>query len=244
MERKYIFTEDEMVLHRRILHRIQAAKNFGNVKTGDIGGWIEREENLSHEGTCWIYDDAKAYDDSRILSQAKLRGNARILHNAIVEDKAVISGDAKIYGKAHIFGMAAIFERASVCGLAQIDNWAIIGGDAIVYEYAMVTGHAILEGRAEVYGSTKVEGSTKLRSTALIQSSKDYLTIGPIGSRNDYTTFAKSKSGDILVFCGCFTGTLEEFETRVREEHGENQYGFDYIALIEFIKKTHLIGGL
>lgn len=32
------------------LHRIRAVAEFGLVKIGDLGGWIEKEENLSHEG--------------------------------------------------------------------------------------------------------------------------------------------------------------------------------------------------
>lgn len=30
------------------LHRIRAVAEFGLVKIGDLGGWIEKEENLSH----------------------------------------------------------------------------------------------------------------------------------------------------------------------------------------------------
>ena len=39
----------------RILHRIRAIRDFSNVKTGDLGGYIEKESNLSHDGNCWIY---------------------------------------------------------------------------------------------------------------------------------------------------------------------------------------------
>ena len=37
------------------LHRIRALKDFGNVKAGDLGGWVEHEGNLSQDGDCWIY---------------------------------------------------------------------------------------------------------------------------------------------------------------------------------------------
>lgn len=32
------------------LHRIKASAAFGNIKSGDIGGWIEKKENLSYDG--------------------------------------------------------------------------------------------------------------------------------------------------------------------------------------------------
>ena len=50
MEKKYILTDEIRAFYGKILHRIQAVRDFGNVKTGDLGGWIEKEENLSHGG--------------------------------------------------------------------------------------------------------------------------------------------------------------------------------------------------
>lgn len=61
--------------------RIQALKDFSNVKVGDIGGYVESEDNLSHEGDCWIYDNA------RISSRARVSGNARAYGNSQVYGK-------------------------------------------------------------------------------------------------------------------------------------------------------------
>ena len=47
-----------------VLYRVKALKDFGNVKKGDMGGYIESEKNLSHEGTCWGYDDAWVFGDA------------------------------------------------------------------------------------------------------------------------------------------------------------------------------------
>lgn len=43
------------------LHQIRAIVEFGVVKAGDIGGWLEKEENLSQEGDAWVCGDAKVY---------------------------------------------------------------------------------------------------------------------------------------------------------------------------------------
>ena len=56
---KYTLTNETRTWGRRTLYRIKALKDFGNVKKGDLGGYVEREENLSHSGDCWIYDKAK-----------------------------------------------------------------------------------------------------------------------------------------------------------------------------------------
>ena len=47
MEKKYELTEVTVTYGKAILHRIKALKDFGNVKKGDLGGWIESEDNLS-----------------------------------------------------------------------------------------------------------------------------------------------------------------------------------------------------
>ena len=58
--KKYRFTGETMEYNGIILHRIQALVDFLEVKAGDLGGWIEKEENLSQEGECWVYDESKA----------------------------------------------------------------------------------------------------------------------------------------------------------------------------------------
>lgn len=61
MEKKYELTDEILEVGGRVLHRINALRNFGNIKQGEIGGWIENEDNLSHCGDCWVYGDAEVY---------------------------------------------------------------------------------------------------------------------------------------------------------------------------------------
>lgn len=79
------------------LFRIKALIEFGNVKAGDLGGYIEKEENLSHMGDAWVSDDA------RISGNAQVFGNARVFGDAQVFGDARVSGD-KDYAYAHGFG--------------------------------------------------------------------------------------------------------------------------------------------
>jgi hypothetical protein len=57
-----------------------------------------------------------------------------------------------------------------------------------------------------------------------------------VGSQKGTLTYYRTKKG-IGVSRGCFSGTLEEFESAVNEKHGDNQYGHEYRHLIAFIKK-------
>ena len=70
--KKYEFTVETIEVLGRVLHRIKAIRNFGYVKAGALGGFIEKEENLSHEGNCWVCDDAY------VCGNAKVYGNAEI----------------------------------------------------------------------------------------------------------------------------------------------------------------------
>ena len=75
------------------LHRIRAVAEFGLVKIGDLGGWIEKEENLSHEGKAWVCGDAEVCGD------AKVWGNAEVC------------GDAKVFSASHVLVIGAIGSR-------------------------------------------------------------------------------------------------------------------------------------
>ena len=73
------------------LFRIKALIEFGNVKAGDLGGYIEKEENLSHMGNAWVSGDARVSGNARVSGDAQVFGDARV------------SGD-KDYAYAHGFG--------------------------------------------------------------------------------------------------------------------------------------------
>lgn len=64
MNKKYEMTSIAIEWQGRKLYRIKALKSFGNVKAGDIGGYIENESNLSQTGNAWVYDEAKVYDEA------------------------------------------------------------------------------------------------------------------------------------------------------------------------------------
>ena len=80
--KKFELTTDTKMFLGRKLFRIKALISFGNVKVGDMGGYIEKEENLSQSGNAWV------------------SGNANVSGNAWVYGDANVSGNAKVYGNA------------------------------------------------------------------------------------------------------------------------------------------------
>ena len=61
------------------LHRIRAVAEFGLVKVGDLGGWIEKEENLSHEGKAWVWGNAKVCGDAKVWGNAEVFSASHVL---------------------------------------------------------------------------------------------------------------------------------------------------------------------
>ena len=133
VEKKFKFTGETKLDGFVILHRIEALRDFGYVKKGDKGGYLEEEGCLSHDGDCWVYDEAK------VLFNARVSGDAQIFEFA------------KIYEFAHVFDKAEVFDGAKIYGRAQIYGEARIHGDAHVF------GQANIYGRAEIAGVAKVD---------------------------------------------------------------------------------------
>ncbi len=75
--KKYELGNSEMKLGRKMF-RVVALRDFQDVKKGDVGGWVEKEWNLSHKGECWIFDDAWVYDNARVYDDAWVSGDAYI----------------------------------------------------------------------------------------------------------------------------------------------------------------------
>lgn len=83
--KKYRLTEETTKVGNRTLYRIQALRDFGNVKEGDIGGYIESEKNLSQDGNAWVSGDARVYGNACVSGNACVYGNARVYGNADIK---------------------------------------------------------------------------------------------------------------------------------------------------------------
>ena len=144
--KKYELTEETFTVFGKTLYRIRAVRDFGSVKTGEFGGYIENEESLSHFGDAWVYGNAKVY------------------------------GDARVSGNAWVYGNAAVF------------------------------------------------------------NTRHFFVQGPIGSRDGYVTFYRTKDDTVEVRCGCFSGSLQEFVNQVEETHGGSRYEKEYKLAAELAK--------
>ena len=113
------------------LFRIKALVEFGNVKAGELGGYVEKEENVSQDGNAWVSGDAEVSGDARVSGNAEVSGNAWVSGNAEVYGDAWVSGNAWVYGNARVSGNAEVSGNAWVSGNARVSSDA---------DYALVQG--------------------------------------------------------------------------------------------------------
>lgn len=158
-QKKYILLEDvTRLVGLTKVFRIRALRDFGDVKAGDLGGFIEKEENLSHEGGCWVGGNATVLDYAKIYENAQAYGNA------------MICSYAKVYGNAQVYGNSMISGDAQVYGNARIRDFAMVFSNAQVYEDAQIFGEAWISGNAKVYGNAQVFDQADVRDNAIVRA--------------------------------------------------------------------------
>ena len=111
------------------LYQIKAEKDFSDFNKGDLGGWIEKEDNLSQEGNCWVHGNARVYEDARVSGDARVYGNAQVYGDARVSGDARVYGNAQVYEDARVSGDARVYGNAYLCGKLSYKRGWFIGGD-------------------------------------------------------------------------------------------------------------------
>ena len=136
-QKKYEITE---ITHPKYpwLHRIRARCQVNEqVGPGALGGYVQTEDNLSQDGTCWIYDQAICCEE------AVVEDDGRMFDGAVARGSALISGDARMFERAVAEGNSSFFsgelkEDARLSGNAVVnrsDNglYPLIGRKSNVY---------------------------------------------------------------------------------------------------------------
>lgn len=216
---KYELTSETSQYVGHILHRIKALKDFGSVKAGELGGWIESEENLSQTDNAWVYNNAKVFDKARVYGDAAVSDDATVYGDAKVYDKAIVYGEALICGAAEVCGKVEVFDMVRVYGTARVC------GDAWVFGDACICGEAVVFGRIAVYGGVKIMGNAK------VSSNKDYIVFKNFWSSGRYFTWTRSNN---MWSVGCFYGTGEELIEKAYID--SNTSGREYERVVRYVE--------
>lgn len=134
------------------LHRIKALQDMTwhhpyekpyHVKKGDLGGFIEKLENLDTDLNCWVAE------------------------NAMVFGEAVVKGNALVRGQASISGYAVISGSALVRDLVIVKDFATVTGSAVVYEAITIEDETIVRNDVYVSGDERVRINKDSRYTII-----------------------------------------------------------------------------
>jgi hypothetical protein len=112
--KKYEFTGETKEFYGITLKRIR------RISDGLIGGWIEKEDNLSQDDDAMVYDNAKVYGSAIVCGSAMVYDSAEVYDNARVYGSAIVCGSAKVYGSAKVGGRAMVYGSAEVVGSAKV----------------------------------------------------------------------------------------------------------------------------
>lgn len=228
---KYRLTDETMQWEGHTLHRIEALKDFMNLKAGDKGGWIESEENLSQDDNCWVYNEAKVFDDALVLQNAKVYGNATMFDLSQVCDDAKIYKNAKVYGSAIVCGSAEVYGNSRVYSNTEVYGHASVFGNAKIYGRSCISGNARVYGSADVHGCVDVRGDAEVCGCVDILSNRDYIVFKNWWSSGRYFTWTRSNN---MWKVGCFYGTGEELIAKAYKDSEES--GREYERIVRYVE--------
>lgn len=159
MQNKYrlLPNETKKTAHGNTVYRIEALKDFYNVKKGQKGGYIQGYWNLSQTGNCWVHDEAIVWQDAVVSDDATIRDNARVF------------GDAIVRGDTEVSGTANVFEHAVIDDCAVVSYGATVKGNAVVCEDAYIKDQTIIRGNAKVMGDTHTSGQSEIFGNAVVK---------------------------------------------------------------------------
>lgn len=97
--KKYeLLKNDIITVNNRTLYEIRALKDFSDVKREGIGGYIEKEDNLSHDDNCWIYGNDKEYWILRCSCCGFLQRYCKVSFVRFLDNIAIYRNFIKSYG--------------------------------------------------------------------------------------------------------------------------------------------------
>ena len=145
------------------LHRIRALVDVNEaVPKGTLGGFVEYEQNLSQEGSCWIYDQAICCE------RAVVERSAGLFQEAIAKGDALLTGTAVMYQTSiaeescrilagEVWNMAHIRGFAKITAAKETGDAPLILGNSLVF--GNVCGKVLVRGN--VLPSRNVENQTQ-----------------------------------------------------------------------------------
>lgn len=219
------------------------------VKKGDLGGYVQKEENLSHEDGCWIFEEAEVRDNGRVEGNARLAGRSLVRDNAVVKGYSCLAANAYVWGNAVLDGATQMKGLVSIGGNSRTNGYVSINGNSQVRGDSVLDGNIFLNG-AVVVENAKLTGNVHLCGQCYVTFDIDgnkgiaaYRTTESTYTPNDYDPerhsfeYIVASTKEDIWSAYNFHGTSEELIQFVEKNHpSSTEY---YRNLVEYHKKQY-----
>lgn len=143
------------------LFRIVSLKKFKtktgyDVKEGEVGGFIEGEQNLSQNDFSWIFNTAMAFDDT-LLIDSSIHDQAKIFGNCIVTD-CEIRGKVRVWGSCTL-NECRLTDNVDVSGECEVAQTKVSNSSVITGKCKVV--------RCTISGGSRIGGNCDVTDTTL-----------------------------------------------------------------------------
>ena len=234
--RKYEMTNITMEFEERTLYRIRALKNFRNVKAGDLGGWVSGKHNLSQEGDCWIYDEAKCMDNARMYH------NSAMYNNAVMCDFSEMHGCSEMHNysamldNSRMYNCSAMYDNSRMYNDSKMYNNSRMFDNSAMYNNAVMLDNSKMFENSRMYRDSRLKNKENLYGK-LVTKVDRFIEINNTGGR---VVTGVLKDGKILYNIGCQNEiTKEVFVDRIYNDDGgieKHPYRKEYLKIIDVIE--------
>ena len=212
----------------RTLHRIRALKDFDGVKKGDVGGFVQTEDNSSQYGNCWIYDDAICMDNARVCNSAKMYNRSCMYNNSKMFDNSRMCDYSKMYDNSIMLDNSIMYDNSRMFG------------NSTMYENSRMYDNSIMLDNSEMFGNSILKNNDKLYG----KINKPFKKIFQHQCEKRLLIAILTEENEILYSIGCQVGiTKEEFINRIYndckiEGNGLVKYPYrqEYLDMIDIIE--------
>ena len=225
MTPKYELLQHPYTRGSETIYQIKALRDFSDVKAGDLGGYISTEENLSHDGDCWLYQQSVACEKSKVKDDAKLYGTSTLFDYAVAYNNAILKDDAELSDCARIGGDAIAKDNCLLHDHIVVTDQSVIRGNADLSGEIFVSGHSDISGDVELFDNERLHN-------AHISSDEQVLFIA---SHFGQFTFYQNNKGELQLSVGRLNEPVDDqLVAKIMAKTTE----FDPTTMITFAKAT------
>jgi len=157
-------SEKHKLYNTGINYQIKALKDIPeiNVKKDDYGGFVNNFDNLSKEGNCWIFANAKVFDNAKVLDNTLMYDNSELHNNSKIFNNAELYHNSKMFDNTKMHDNSKMFDNSEMHNSSNLYNNAIMCNNAIMYDNSIMIDDSKMLDNSRMYGNSKMCNYSKM----------------------------------------------------------------------------------